>query len=745
MALKYILLFLLSAGFCIAANAQSALSGVVSDMGSGKPLSHVTVYIPELQTGTLSNEDGTFTLSSLAPGTFTISFSYVGYKTVIMTVVIDAATPPLQIEMENTGIEGESVVVYGTRNSDPDRTAVNISTMSLAEARERGSYSISDALSKLPGMSQLSTGRGISKPVIRGLYGNRIQTQLLGMRFDNQQWQDEHGLGLTDEGIDRIEIIKGPASIMYGSEAMGGVLNILEEKPSEKDRREQDLSARFFSNTVGGAADYGFRKWRDNKIMRLRLGAESHGDYIDGNGNRVYNSRFDGISGKGTYGFRKTQWYSTNNLMVSFNRFGFLMDSELNRIDTTAPRWSRNFSGPHHQVFFTMVTSQNTIYKGQTQWKVNLGIHSNLRQEQEGGNRISLEMLLNTFSGDAQWIRDISSTSEFTAGIQPMLQLNNNFGSRVIVPNATLAENGIFGYWRKSWNHLVFESGLRFDLKSITAFETSDFTFAEDDAAGKNLLFLSPNGSAGIAYQYAGHFTAKLNVSSGYRAPNLAELYSNGLHEGTLRWEIGDAQMKSENNINAEASVIYETKVFSGSASAYHNQFFNYIYLNPTGEKYYGFDIYRYVQKDAYLQGGELTLDVSPVRIPLDFSAGYSLIRAKTSDDEYLPFIPSDKIGGSLKLNLMEDKHPGETFITLGADYYFSQDRVGQFETPTGDYVLVNLGGGAVIHLTNQIIEVSLICNNLLDAAYYDALSRYKDYGILNPGRDVNLNIRIPF
>jgi len=374
------------AGCGFGAVAQSLLSGIVKEKSTGKPMYHVTVYIPELQVGIVSEEDGSFRFSGLASGTFTISFSYVGFKTLIRSVRV-GEQDTLLVYLENTSIEGEEVVVFGTKNSDRDRTPVNISTLTQEEAREKGTYSISDALSKLPGMSQLTTGRGISKPVIRGLYGNRIQTQLLGIRFDNQQWQDEHGLGLNDDGIDRIEIIKGPASIMYGSEAMGGVLNIIDEKPAAVGTKEQSINTRFFSNTVGVSVDYGLKASNELNHWKLRFGAESYGDYIDGNGDRVYNSRFDGLTGKGTYAFKKKNWYSSNNLMASFNRFGFILDSSLHRIDTTDSRWSRSYEGPHHQVFFTILTSQNTIYHDQTKFKVNLGINSNLRQEQEGGRR----------------------------------------------------------------------------------------------------------------------------------------------------------------------------------------------------------------------------------------------------------------------------------------------------------------------------------------------------------------------
>jgi iron complex outermembrane receptor protein len=342
-------------------------------------------------------------------------------------------------------------------------------------------------------------------------------------------------------------------------------------------------------------------------------------------------------------------------------------------------------------------------------------------------------------------VRNAGEKIEFMIGIQPMLQANRNYGSRVIVPDANLFESGVFGYFKQSWNKLVVETGLRFDAKNISALVTEGFNFADSTLTENSKFFPTANGSFGIVYKPAKSFSCKVNISSGYRAPNLAELYSNGLHEGTFRWEIGDANMHSENNINSDITLIYETKILSVNLSVYRNRIFNYIYLNPTDEQYFGFSIYRYVQKDAILQGGEFSVDVSPEKTPLDVTLGYSVIRGKTSDDENLPFIPADKIDGNIQVNLFQEKHPHETFIKGGIEYHFGQDNTGQFETPTGAYTLVSAGAGTVLNFQKQKIEASVICNNLLNEAYFDALSRFKEFSILNPGRDVNLNIRIPF
>ena len=255
------------------------------------------------------------------------------------------------------------------------------------------------------------------------------------------------------------------------------------------------------------------------------------------------------------------------------------------------------------------------------------------------------------------------------------------------------------------------------------------------------------NGSAGASYNPSPYWNFKLNFSTGFRAPNLAELSSNGVHEGTFRYEIGDPDMKVEQNLNGEIFAGFEQKQFSASVSIYNNHFFNYVYLAPTDAEYFGFQIYRYLQENATLRGGEATVDLHPDGIEwLDFSASYSLVRGKTDAGQYLPFIPADKLKGNFKFNLFKSaKNWKHTFFNVGADYVFAQNHPGQFETFTPDYGLMNASLGSDIHLKRQEIDITLGCNNLLNIAYYDHLSRFAYFGILDIGRNVYLNVNLPF
>lgn len=207
----------------------------------GVALSNVSVYLPELLKGTFSDSNGTFSLNNLKAGVIQLQLSHVGFETLFLRFKLTKDTV-INIQLKPSFIQAGEVVVTGTQSQSPRETTFHVEQLRGDDLQKQGSLNVSDAIAKMPGISQLTTGPGISKPVIRGLYGNRIQVNLNGVRFDNQQWQDEHGLGLSDMGIDRIEVIKGPASVLYGSEAIGGVLNIIEENqprltPSNKTAR----------------------------------------------------------------------------------------------------------------------------------------------------------------------------------------------------------------------------------------------------------------------------------------------------------------------------------------------------------------------------------------------------------------------------------------------------------------------------------------------------------------------------
>jgi iron complex outermembrane recepter protein len=742
-ATKCLYISILFIGFiCSNVAVAQQVRGTVKDVNSQAGVADAAVYFPELKRGVATNVDGSFQLDQLKTGKILLQVTHIGYENYSVRIDLSKDST-LIILLAPSLIQMKEVVVTGTQTQVLKETSFNITQMTNTQIQQSGALSLSDAISRLPGVSQLTTGVGISKPVIRGLSGNRIQVNVNGSRFDNQQWQDEHGLGLSDMGVDRVEVIKGPASLLYGSDAMGGVLNVIEEKPAPVGELQQDVGLRLYSNTLGTSLNYGIKKSEAGKWWKIRAGLDSHADYTDGNNNRVLNSRFASYNLKASVGINRKNWVNTNNVFVSYSKFGFVFDS-LSRKETDA-RISRSFDGPHHQVLFAQASTENTFYKGLRRIKLNGGLITNLRQEDEGGGGISLSMLLNTINLTAQVSKSIGKFGEWTYGSALFFQTNTNYGGRIIVPNAVTGEASLYTHFKHIGKKLLYEGGVRYDRRIVNTFATGNLNVVGNDSPSQDVLpfnkaYNAFNVSMGGGYNLTKRLQAKLNVSTAYRPGNLAELSSNGLHEGTLRWEIGKPDALIEQNLNTEVSLNYEHPRFRASVSVYRNQFWNYIYLNPTGNEYFGFQIYQYEQSDALLKGGELAADWNPEQSKISLNASVTLIEAKKSNDENLPFIPANKFTGEIQYHFNSGKIVNPV-VRAGANYVLAQNNPAQFETPTPEYILFNAGASGSLRKLN----LNLTVNNLLNKTYYDHLSRFKYYGIYNMGRNIVLSINYKF
>ncbi len=723
------------------------LKGVIWLDSSDTKIIKAVISIPELNIITQSNEDGFYKLKNLPKGHFTIMYKLLGYETRIFSLNLNDSLVEKNVSLTPSFLQYPEVVVYGTNDAANDKTANTISQLDANEMRTNGALNLSDGISKIPGVSQLTTGSGISKPVIRGLFGNRIQTVLYGLRFDNQQWQDEHGLGLSDVGIDRVEIIKGAASLLYGSEAMGGVINIIEEKSAPVKTVKADFSTRFFSNTLGNATDIGVKGAGQKINWRLRFGEDSHADYSDGNNKRVLNSRFGGYYAKAGFGFNFRKWVSQNNYMFTNSNFGFLMDT-VQLKDPADDRSSRSFDRPHHTVYLNVFSSQNSFFMKSSKLKVNLGVQNNNRQEQEGGNKISLNMLLNSYITNIVWTKLIKEKIEINIGTQDFYQTNTNLGARTIIPDAKVMESSAFTYIKANLKHIVVEGGLRYDYRAIETYSTGTINTDPSGPGYKIKPFLknynAVNGSLGLSWFDAEHFNIKANFSTGYRSGNLAELSSNGLHEGTYRYEIGNTDMKIEQNLCGDLVLQYKSSFINLFATGYYNRFLNYIYLSSSDKEYLGFQIFNYLQQNATIQGVELTSDIHPKKIKcLNWITSYSYIYGTLDNGNYLPFIPAPKLNSDIKLSFRNSKKVSEFSIKPGMTYVFLQDRPGDFETSTPAYYLVNCAASLTVKNKKNLLQFGLSGNNLLNATYYDHLSRFKYYGIHNIGRNVSFNFKI--
>lgn len=639
----------------------------------------------------------------------------------------------------------EASFVTGISPNNPKYTSLNITGYSLVYMNQKNPFNLSDALTNMPGISQMSTGNSISKPVIRGLYGNRILVLLSGVRFDNQQWQDEHGLGLSQIGINRVEVIKGPASLLYGSEAMGGVINIIEEKPMYVGTKA-DAGITFYGNSRGVLTDAGFStRTSKNRWWRFRIGAENHSDYSDGRNTRVLNSRNKGYYLKAGYGFKKKNWEQENTYNFSYNQYGFILEDLTSFFDADK-RWSRAMAGPHHNVMLNLFNSQNTFRLSNSTLKLNGGIQSNRRMEDEGGGEISLDMHLLSLLQNLRWEKKLNPKTTLIINQQYTYTNNKNYGGRVLIPNASMMEGNLSGFLRFNFNKVIIEAGAGGNFKYIHTLQTKMLNAPGEPVQPFTRNKIAGNAMAGVAYNPNQKLTIKGNIATGYRAPNLAELSSNGLHEGVYRYEIGDPNLKPEQNINTDINLGYEDKEWRVGASAFYNHFLNYVYLSPTSESFFGFPVFRFMQQNASLFGGELYFSYIPKTINwLEWRESFTITQGKLDAGGNLPFIPAYKLRSSLRFEKKPLTLQKTAFIEPEFVYVFKQDRPAQFETMTDAYYLLNINSGVIIPAKNGNWTVGLTATNITSQVYADHLSRLKYLGQYNQGINFVLSVRKAF
>jgi iron complex outermembrane receptor protein len=236
--------------------------------------------------------------------------------------------------------------------------------------------------------------------------------------------------------------------------------------------------------------------------------------------------------------------------------------------------------------------------------------------------------------------------------------------------------------------------------------------------------------------------TLRLNLASGFRGPNLAELTSNGVHEGSNRYEIGNSELKNEQNFQTDLNLEYKSTHFELFVNGFYNRINNYIFILPNGTVIDNNDVYDYVQANAKLYGGETGIHFHPH--PLDwlhFTSSFETVIGKKQNGDYLPLIPANKWNNTLKVELENKNWLKEGFATVNLESTFAQNNFSEFETKTNDYTLVNLGFGGKITLNKTAFNINLNANNLFNKSYVSHLSRLKTDGIPNIGRNIVLGI----
>ena len=703
-----------------------SIKGEVIDIQTKKTIPFSTIFFVELETGTIADSNGVFFIEHFNQDEIHLQISSFGYEKKD-TVVSLNKNSNLTIYLSPSHLDIEEVIITASTGKLERDNVVSIEKRKLEELYQSSPLSLAEAISNIPGVDQNTTGAGIGKPIIRGLSGNRIVTYAQEIRVENQQWGSEHGLGIGSIGIEGVEVIKGPASLLYGSDALGGVLYFIDERYANHNTVEVKAKTSFQSNTLGSINQIGFKIHKKRIKFNLFGAYTSHADYQTPSFKNVYNTRFDEKNIKSAIGYNRKNWIS--NIRYSFleNNFGIVEDS------TYSNSFERNFILPYQKIRNHALSFSNKIFTKSSSFQLILGYTSNNRKEYEDNDEEeALGFILNTGTYNLKWKSpEIGQLLKVTIGSQGMLQTNKNTGEEILIPDGETQDLGAFTLFHFKWSKLQIQTGYRIDSRQINTryMQSPDTTFL-----AINKQFIGQTFSIGGNYKLK-KTIIRANISSGFRAPNTSELASNGIHEGTNRYEIGNKNLKNENAIQMDLSVDYHNDHFSISVSPFYNSISNYIYISPTGGTISSNPVYEYKQTDAFLYGGELGIHYHPHRIHwLHLQSEFSTVFAEDKQHRFLPLIPQTRVNSTVAVEFENNGKFHFKKIFIQYIYKLKQDRIGQFETFSPEYHLLNIGLQAQIETKNFPIELNVGVKNLLNTKYIDHLSRFKTLNIPNQG-----------
>lgn len=726
--------------------AQNTLNGHITDENK-IPIFGVQIYIEQIHLGTTSDENGYFELNNIPNGNHLVVFHYIGFNTENKKLYISNNNAEINIQLTESVFLMDEIIVSTPFHKIQSENVIKVDYRSIKNLEKNGAPTLVQGIVSIPGVEQISVGTGIGKPVIRGLSSNRVLIYTQGVRLENQQFGSEHGLGLNGAGVESVEVIKGPASLLYGSDALGGVLYFNPERFALKNETVINLNQKFFSNTLGSNTSLGVKTSTNDFKFLFRGTYNTHIDYKIPNGKRVTNTRFNEKDFKIGMGY-------SSELFVSELRYNFI-NSEIGIPEGIGIQSeSRTPIMPYQDISTQILSLHNHLFFDDSKLDFNFGYVHNNRMEfeehhheeliNEENEHAALHMKLNTFTYDVKYNFPKYKTFESILGIQGLNQDNKNYGEEILIPNAKINDFGIFTSGLFTWRETnIFQVGLRFDYRNI---KTEEHIIIHEDEVhifdDIDKSFNNFTASVGYKTQIIKPLAFRINLASGFRAPNLAELTSFGVHHGTNRFEIGNPNLKSEQNIQIDLSLEYQSEHLEFYANGFYNNIFDYIFITPTGEFEDEYEIFRYVQHSAVLYGGELGLHFHPHPVHwLHFESNFETVTGKQKSGEYLPLIPTNKLSNTLRGEFRGNDKINEMYIALQFDNYFEKNNVNTFEQTTPGYNLLNFSFGGNLSFKRSDLKINFNMNNLLNKEYISHLSILKVDGIPNIGRNITLGI----
>lgn len=761
------LLFLLPTTV-LAQECDRMLYGAIKDKVTGAILPGASLKLKETGQTITADNDGHYHFGALCSGRYTLVASFTGYRKDSVSVVLSRSRD-LVFSLLPDVKQLSNVSIVGTRVGEkPLQSEAKLAGKALDLSRGE---SLAEALKRIPGMSTIQTGPSISKPVIHGLHSNRVLIYNAGVRQEGQQWGSEHAPEIDPFIASQITVVKGAASVMYGADALGGVILVdpapLNYRPGTGGRinlvgmSNNGLGA--LSAMLEGSPTHnpGF-SWRLQGTLKI-AGNSKTPDYY------LRNTGFNEANGSLQVGYRNAGFNADLYASTFNSKLGIFTGSHngsttdlLNAIARREPLES-NQSTLNYDIDRPYQLIRHQVIKLRSGYQVgNLG-KLNLQYSFQRNNREEYDLVRKSNEGNYQLKFDLTTQAlDFYLDHRPFLGLTGRVGvsnlfqqnfydGRYLVPFFDSYNGGLFLIEKKSWQRWELEAGLRYDYKWMRARLRENVFDSNSPEIRPEFSFNQVSGTFGSAYQLGKGYRLNATLAKAWRPPAINELFSNGVHHGSATFEKGNRDLLEESSVGLNAGLSRQTGRLTGDVSLYYNRINRYIYLKPSLAPVLtirgAFPAFEYVQVDARFSGADI-LAAWQFSDRLSLTGKYARVRAfNTATHKHLEFIPADRISGIVGIGLPETKKLKNSALDVTVQYSAKQSRI----TPDQDfapvpaaYTLVHADLSGSLALGNHRWNVSLSAQNLLNARYRDYLNRFRYYAD-DVGRNIVFRVQIPF
>jgi len=688
---------------------------------AGQPIPQAIVEVADLGTRVTTGADGGFRIA-LAPGSYTLTVRRTGFGAAVREISVGTGQPALAIVLTPSAFRLEPVTVTATRQPLASQLSP-LPTAALAgeELRRAQSVSLAHVVAALPGVNAITTGLQIGKPVIRGFSGPRVLVLENGSRLEDYSWSDEDGPSVETAFVRRVEVIRGPASVLYGSDALGGVVNVISAALPDAAGGPGFLRTGFTlsaaSNNIELAPGAQVEGARGNMGWRVAA-IGRHAGNLHTPAGELDNTGFGAFNGEAAAGWR---WPSGSSLSARVVHYG----GEFKLLEANAPPGETG--GPERKAGDerVQITGQRPLGLWRLEAKAQVQRHSliEIADDSTGKESEQFNLLLQTGSLDL-----LLHHGGTTFGITTVGQHNDASGREPIVPNASMLSGAAFAFqqWSPGSGRWTLLAGLRADARRLSADRNDSLGVVAQDRNSQ-----AWSGNAGVVFSPASGLSLSLNVGRAWRAPTLFELFANGPHIGEARYERGDSTLKPEASRGVDLGVRWSGRRARLEVAAYHNRMSDYVYITPTATFINSLRVYQYGQSEAEMLGGEAELEAEVARGLVARGRVEAVRGTNLTSHEPLPLLPPRRatIGFSWRDRL-----------SIDVDAYARPDRPNPLDIPTAGYALVHLGGGSDVRLFGRPMRLDIALRNATNQRYRSFLSRYKEFAF-DPGR--NLIVRL--